>query len=658
MVLQMANLAENCDVTMVLYRIPDHIPQSDISTDHVTRMDGSGNTGGQDDTEAPPPPPPPEEEEVIEEVEMEGSEQPYSQEEMKYLAAVRKDPSDFTGWTCLLQLVEQKDKLPPAREVFDSFLKHYPYCYGYWKKYADLVKRLGSNDEVIEVFDRGVTAIPLSVDLWIHYSNYMTQLVTTSRLSNDLIRSVYQRAVVACGLDYRSDRLWNQYVDWEQVFGDTKKVLPIYDQMLATPTQTLSLNFEKFLTFLEIAEPEAILSEEDLAKLMGEGQSSESYYGDRSPKEIIVEQQRSLYNKTEVEVEKRKHFEEAIRRPYFHVKPLEKSQLKNWRDYLDYEIKLGNQQRIVFLFERCMVACALYEDMWIKFAGYCERVDVSLARDVYSRACGIHLSKKPSMHLSWAVFEEKHGNFDGAREALKKSEDHLSDYVLLRIHRIALEIRQKNMSAAEELYKQSIASCRHWDREARCFWVCRYARFMSQIVGDMDAARNILLDAIEHDKTSGQLYLQLLGLELWLSGGMMGDITAVEKVFSLVEKSALSEEAKQGFARRRLQLMEEYSPSLTKLREAYDSYSQVHNKQVSKKRSGDGSEEQQGTKKMKNGSKVSSATAVTSGAVMDGNQWSQYQQQWTYPYNTTQSQQQQQQSYANWAAYQQYYGPT
>ena len=44
----------------------------------------------------------------------------------------------------------------------------------------------------------------------------------------------------------------------------------------------------------------------------------------------------------------------------------------------------------------------------------------------------------------------------------------------------------------------------------------------------------------------------------------MGDITAVEKVFSLVEKSALSEEAKQGFARRRLQLMEEYSPSLTK----------------------------------------------------------------------------------------------
>ena len=45
----------------------------------------------------------------------------------------------------------------------------------------------------------------------------------------------------------------------------------------------------------------------------------------------------------------------------------------------------------------------------------------------------------------------------------------------------------------------------------------------------------------------------------------MGDITRVEKVFHLVEKSALSDEAKQSFALRRLQLMEEYSPSLIKL---------------------------------------------------------------------------------------------
>ena len=55
-----------------------------------------------------------------------------------------------------------------------------------------------------------------------------------------------------------------------------------------------------------------------------------------------------------------------IRRPYFHAKALEKGQLKNWKDYLDFEITNGTHERVVVLFERCLIACALYEDYWIK----------------------------------------------------------------------------------------------------------------------------------------------------------------------------------------------------------------------------------------------------------------------------------------------------
>lgn len=55
-----------------------------------------------------------------------------------------------------------------------------------------------------------------------------------------------------------------------------------------------------------------------------------------------------------------------IKRPYFHVKPLEKSQLKNWKEYLDFEIEAGDHERVVILFERCMIATALYEDFWLK----------------------------------------------------------------------------------------------------------------------------------------------------------------------------------------------------------------------------------------------------------------------------------------------------
>lgn len=81
---------------------------------------------------------------------------------------------------------------------------------------------------------------------------------------------------------------------------------------------------------------------------------------------MVIESRRTLYKETEKEASKRWTFEENIRRPYFHVRPLETNQLKNWNDYLDFEMAENQQSRIVFLFERCLVACALYEDFWRK----------------------------------------------------------------------------------------------------------------------------------------------------------------------------------------------------------------------------------------------------------------------------------------------------
>jgi len=38
-----------------------------------------------------------------------------------------------------------------AREAYDKFLARYPYCYGYWKKYADYEKRKGSAEDCEQV---------------------------------------------------------------------------------------------------------------------------------------------------------------------------------------------------------------------------------------------------------------------------------------------------------------------------------------------------------------------------------------------------------------------------------------------------------------------------------------------------------------------------
>lgn len=56
---------------------------------------------------------------------------------------VNDNPNDFQAWTLLLQHIDQSD-LESGREAYNGFFERYPYCYGYWKKYADLERRKGT----------------------------------------------------------------------------------------------------------------------------------------------------------------------------------------------------------------------------------------------------------------------------------------------------------------------------------------------------------------------------------------------------------------------------------------------------------------------------------------------------------------------------------
>ncbi|KAK2575476.1 hypothetical protein KPH14_011205 [Odynerus spinipes] len=72
----------------------------------------------------------------------------------KYWKAVNEDPSDFTGWTYLLQYVDQENDAEAAREAYTKFLERYPYCYGYWRKFADYEKKKG-NPENVQMLELG-----------------------------------------------------------------------------------------------------------------------------------------------------------------------------------------------------------------------------------------------------------------------------------------------------------------------------------------------------------------------------------------------------------------------------------------------------------------------------------------------------------------------
>ena len=76
------------------------------------------------------------------------------QELEKLWKAVKDDSTDVCGWFDLLKFVQSKNDLEAGREAFSTFLKRYPYCYGYWKKFSDFEKRNGTPENVMDVFDK------------------------------------------------------------------------------------------------------------------------------------------------------------------------------------------------------------------------------------------------------------------------------------------------------------------------------------------------------------------------------------------------------------------------------------------------------------------------------------------------------------------------
>jgi pre-mRNA-processing factor 39 len=112
-------------------------------------------------------------------------------------------------------------------------------------------------------------------------------------------------------------------------------------------------------------------------------------------KEIILKWRAEQYKKTAAELAKRRDFELKIQRPYFHTVAIDEPQLQNWRLYLDFEEKQGDEKRIIRLYEKCMVPCAQYMEFWNKYVRYLEKQNkIKEAKNILLKPVRIFLKRR------------------------------------------------------------------------------------------------------------------------------------------------------------------------------------------------------------------------------------------------------------------------
>ncbi|KAG8146636.1 putative Pre-mRNA-processing factor 39 protein [Naja naja] len=466
----------------------------------------------------------------------------YPLEFERYWRATQENPLDFTAWTEL-----------------------YPYCYGYWKKYADMERRFDFIKETEEVFQRGLQSIPLSMDLWIHYITFLQSTLDMNQPdSAQKICGTFEAAVAAAGVDFRSDKLWEMYVEWQKDQGDLKAVTSIYDRVLSTPTQLYSHHWENhppvdILSMEELVWMHSKLTSETAPKATEGEAEEEAPPGEELPPKAenkqettepqsqalgALDPEKVLEQSISIRQQIFSQNEAEIKRPYFHVKPLERAQLRNWRDYLDFEMVSGSHERTIVLFERCVIACALYEEFWIK------RTTASLEPGAFSSGRAVTICLVNPTFTSCGQLLRRNKTF----------EDYVPGLVMVRLRRVSLERRLGNMDMAEALLVEAIR-----DNEGMPI-----SSFYS-----VKLARQVLKD-------NAKLYANLLEMEF--SADVRQNEGNTMSSFDRALTSGLPLETKIIFSQRRVEFLEDFGSSINSLLMCYEEHQKLLNQQMMRKR--------------------------------------------------------------------------
>lgn len=365
-----------------------------------------------------------------------------------------------------------------TRSTYDRFLERFVLLFGYWIKYAQLEEgfevELGENENengaeaeddtttanvdeghgAQRVYERAVAAFPASVDLWTAYLEFMVTRYQAKYKSSapaapatlskevEVIRTLFERGAELVGRDFLSHPFWDKYLEFEELVvggaGVEDRVVRILARVAQYPLHQYARYYEKLVAVMPAFSGPAV-ELIALAPIPGQGQGPQEEDG----KDAAAHYAR-VFQRTQQGTTDRWAYESRISRSYFHVVELEAEQLQNWHAYLTWEeaqqsaLSSDNNndhdsgfEQTRSLYERALVPCALYDEVWLRYTRWLLRLAKSAGssasgrreqiieecRNVFRRASTVFVPiSRPFIRYQFALFEESQGDLVAARD--------------------------------------------------------------------------------------------------------------------------------------------------------------------------------------------------------------------------------------------------
>jgi len=340
----------------------------------------------------------------------------------------------------------------------------------------------------------------------------------------DLFR-LFERGASSVGLDFLAHPFWDKYVEFEERLEAPEKIFGILGRVIHIPMHQYARYFERYRQLAQARPLSELASSDTVAEFRTEieGASAHLPPGAKADAEIDRDLRLRLdgyhleiFSRTQTETTKRWTYESEIKRPYFHVTELDEGQLGNWRRYLDFEEAEGSYQRIQFLYERCLVTCAQYEEFWLRYARWmsAQHGKEEEVRNIYQRSSTIYVPiANPTTRLHYAYFEEMSNRVDVAKDIHNAILVTLPGHIETIVSLANLSRRHGGLEAAIEVYKDQLDSPQ-CDLATKAALVAEWARLLWKIKGSPDDSRQVFQKNQQYYLDSRPFWTSYLMFEL------------------------------------------------------------------------------------------------------------------------------------------------
>ena len=404
------------------------------------------------------------------------------------------------------------------RPVFDEFLDRFPFCYGYWEKYAAAERRAGENGSdaakasanaaSTAVYERAVVAVRASSDMWYNYVQHV-------QATGGDVDSVCVRALDAVQHDPRACDIWRTLLKLRVASGNVASALKAFDQAVVLTTSYATEALSEYEQFAAKQPTNVLATPAERAAIESsiEGFSAKlTHEQDAAVRAAVVGARRAKYNAGQAERAARQPFEATLaQRWYFDVTEVDVAQQGTWRRYLDWATKSASVGVARSIFERCVIVCAPLPEFWLRFAKY-ERAKGTNANavSVLTRAVKAVGKDHPRPAVMLSVAYERSGDFAAARKVHTELSAQLDKpLVEAVVNHANFERRQGNLDKAAAVLTAGLAGT---TGEGHAFLAVQLAR-LHVAQGKFDEARATLEGSVEKGGSAPTLWAAYADVE-------------------------------------------------------------------------------------------------------------------------------------------------